>query len=358
LDNDSDPDGILDVASVAVIEEPASGQSAVDLQTGAIDYTPNPGPAREDRFRYQACDTQGSCAQAAVVVTITNLPPIVQGDSADIKRAQSISINVLANDRDPEGALDPTTVRLLRQPDHGQATVQPDATIAYLTIARSFDGDVFDYQVCDAQGLCAQATVTVTATATAMIAAGDRAATPSRTAVLIAVLANDQAPDSQIDPSSLKVVRDPANGQTNLDLQAGTIEYIPDSKCEISGSLQIVVACGKTTFIGDDNFEYQVCNTEGECANAQVSITVTNQSPILEGDAVVTTRNTPVSIPISDNDSDPEDELDLASLQIITQPSHGTLSADTQQSGMLYTPEKGYVGDDSFVYQLCDLRKA
>jgi CshA-type fibril repeat protein len=175
---------------------------------------------------------------------------------------------------------------------------------------------------------------------------------------VIAVLANDQAPDSQIDRSSLKVVRDPANGQTNLNSQAGTIEYIPNSKCEISGSLQIVVACGKTTFIGDDNFEYQVCNTEGECANAQVKVTVTNQSPIISDDAVVTIENTPVSIPIFDNDSDPEDELDLGALQIITQPSHGTLSADAQQSRMLYTPEKGYVGDDSFAYQLCDLRKA
>jgi len=60
-------------------------------------------------------------------------------------------VDVLANDSDPDEALDPTTLRIVEPPNpaSGTARVNADGTVTY-TLGSSYSGaDSFRYEVCD-----------------------------------------------------------------------------------------------------------------------------------------------------------------------------------------------------------------
>ena len=77
----------------------------------------------------------------------------------------SVGVNVLENDTDPDGKLDPTTVRVTQPPEHGTARVYPDGSITYTSDASYAGTDAFRYEVCDdgPERQCGIATVNITA---------------------------------------------------------------------------------------------------------------------------------------------------------------------------------------------------
>jgi hypothetical protein len=77
----------------------------------------------------------------------------------------SVAVDVLANDLDPDSALDQSTLRVIEPPTHGTARVNPDGGITYTSDA-TYDGtDSLRYEVCDRDPTprCAAATVGITA---------------------------------------------------------------------------------------------------------------------------------------------------------------------------------------------------
>ena len=75
LANDSDPDGTLDPATVAVASGPASGSTPVNSATGAITYTPSAGFSGSDSFTYTVRDNEGAVSNAATVsITVSAAP--------------------------------------------------------------------------------------------------------------------------------------------------------------------------------------------------------------------------------------------------------------------------------------------
>jgi hypothetical protein len=73
----------------------------------------------------------------------------------------AVTINVLANDSDPDG--DTLTVTILQQPEHGSAQVN-GSTIIYTPDAGYSGTDVFVYTVTDSKGATASASITITIT--------------------------------------------------------------------------------------------------------------------------------------------------------------------------------------------------
>lgn len=112
-------------------------------------------------------------------------------------------------------------------------------------------------------------------------------------------------------------------------------------------------------FVGADSFTYSVCDSQNACSQATVTITVTNQAPIAVGDFYIVRGPTNVG-PVLIKDKDPEDDHkqmgDSVTEQIAEFPQHGILygmsvyTPDTKY----YVPENGYVGRDSFKYNVCD----
>ncbi|MDD3079626.1 MAG: gliding motility-associated C-terminal domain-containing protein [Paludibacter sp.] len=89
-------------------------------------------------------------------------------------------------------------------------------------------------------------------------------------------------------------------------------------------------------------------------ANDSATVTSVNQSPIANPDSVTTKMDIPVLISILDNDVPGSTSLNTDSIQIISQPQHGTVIVQPDGT-VLYTPDENYVGTDQFTYTVKDI---
>jgi HD-GYP domain-containing protein (c-di-GMP phosphodiesterase class II) len=108
--------------------------------------------------------TTTTTASTTTTTTAANQPPNAQNDGADIAilTTSSVLIPVLTNDTDADGTIDASTLVIVTQPppSEGHATIvggQLRYTRSVLTPATSFV-----YRICDDDGACSQATVTIT----------------------------------------------------------------------------------------------------------------------------------------------------------------------------------------------------
>jgi hypothetical protein len=76
-------------------------------------------------------------------------------------------------------------------------------------------------------------------------------------------------------------------------------------------------------------------------------------APVANDDAASTPEDTPVVIPVTANDSDPDGDLVLATVRILMPPAAGT--ARTAGDGTTtYAPNPDATGTDIFTYEVCD----
>jgi CSLREA domain-containing protein len=101
---------------------------------------------------------------ACQVVFSSNLPPTAGDDAAATDEDVSVEVDVLANDDDPDGAIDATTVAVTSGPGNGSTAVDPvTGAITYTPDADFFGTDSFTYTVDDDEGTPSNAaTVTIT----------------------------------------------------------------------------------------------------------------------------------------------------------------------------------------------------
>src|SRR5262249_43812194 len=79
LANDSDPDGSINPASVAVSTGPTHGTTAINATTGVITYTPTTGYIGTDTFQYTVADNQSVRSTSATVPVPVRAPPASSG---------------------------------------------------------------------------------------------------------------------------------------------------------------------------------------------------------------------------------------------------------------------------------------
>ncbi|MEI4548483.1 Ig-like domain-containing protein [Pseudoalteromonas spongiae] len=81
-----------------------------------------------------------------------NSAPIANDDSVIVKEDNAIVINLLVNDSDAEGELDPTSIEFT-QPNNGTVSINSDGNVVY-TPKPNFNGDdAFNYSVADSAGV-------------------------------------------------------------------------------------------------------------------------------------------------------------------------------------------------------------
>jgi hypothetical protein len=191
---------------------------------------------------------------------LCDFPPVANDDATTVPEDTSVRIDVAGNDTDREGALNLGSVAVVRGPARGTATVDLTGQVTYTPAADWNGTDVFEYQICDAGGLCDTATVTVTVEPVddAPVAANDAATTAEDVPVAIDVLANDTDVDGNLDPRTVVVEPSPGNGTAWVDPMTGWVTYTPDPGT-----------------YGTVTFGYRVCDAGGLCALATVTIEVT-----------------------------------------------------------------------------------
>lgn len=152
LSNDTDIDTAIDPRTITITSLPSSG-SAVVNQTGVIEYTAGAGFRGVDQLGYTVRDGAGNVSNEAFVTITINNAPVAVDDSTFTFKNEAITIDVLDNDSDLDGTLDPSTVQIVASPSpSGTATIQDDGTIVF-TPSAEFFGDVqFSYVVADDVG--------------------------------------------------------------------------------------------------------------------------------------------------------------------------------------------------------------
>jgi hypothetical protein len=90
-----------------------------------------------------------------------NCPPLARDDFASTVNGIPVTINVLANDSEPNG--DTMTVTGVTQPANGTAVINPNQTVTYDPVCAFQGTDTFTYTVSDGQGGTDTATVSVRA---------------------------------------------------------------------------------------------------------------------------------------------------------------------------------------------------
>ncbi len=93
-----------------------------------------------------------------------NLPPVANDDTALVARGGNVVIDVLANDSDNDGVLNPATLTITTPPSHGSLAIDPlTGAVTYAHDASQVGRDAFEYTVRDEVGALSNvATVTLT----------------------------------------------------------------------------------------------------------------------------------------------------------------------------------------------------
>ena len=138
------------------------------------------------------------------------------------------------------------------------------------------------------------------------------------------------ASDADNDPLLYQITSQPAHG--TLSGNAPNLVYAPNAN-----------------YAGGDSFTFQANDGQLDSNIATVSITVNpvtsnNHAPIANAQNVVTGQNSPATILLTATDQDG----DVLTYRVLTQPTHGTLSGNPPN--LLYTPNQGYQGNDSFTF--------
>jgi VCBS repeat-containing protein len=256
LSNDHDADG----GTLAITESQQASNGTVVVQNGKILYTPNTGYIGEDSFTYTASDGQGGSAVASVTVTVRppNQAPTATADTAATIKDTLVTIDVLANDTDPDG--DTLSIVSVAAGSNGTAIVQA-GKVVYTPNSGFVGSDTFTYTMSDGQGGSAIGNVSVSVAPppnSAPTANDDIAATTTDTATLINVLANDSDADS--DVLSISNLSAATNGVVAIN--NGQVSYTPNSG-----------------FSGLDSFTYTVSDGQGGTDVGNVSVSVGLASP-------------------------------------------------------------------------------
>ncbi|MDH5556855.1 MAG: Ig-like domain-containing protein, partial [Alphaproteobacteria bacterium] len=341
LGNDTDIDG--DMLTAAVSVAPANG-SAVVNPDNTITYTPNPAFSGIDSFEYTASDPGLLTSSAIVTITVDAPPALFAADDA-YATDEDVALNVLApgvlgNDTPLPGE---TAVLVANVPAAaGNVVLAPDGSFVYTPALNFYGAAVFTYKKIDGIGgesNVASVTITVNPVNNdAPVAADDTYSTTQGTALVLTapgVLGNDIEPDGQA--LTAVWVSDPANGTLALGPD-GSFTYTPNAP-----------------FYGSDSFQYAASDGDAGTLDSLATVTITvNGAPIAGADAYVTIRDTALTVPppgVLVNDSDPES--DPMTISLVSGTTNGTLTW-YGNGGFIYTPAAGYVGPDSFTYEVSD----
>ncbi|HJZ90593.1 MAG TPA: Ig-like domain-containing protein, partial [Gemmataceae bacterium] len=325
--------------SVRISRAPAGGRVTVDPETGAITYTASTTFAGTDTFRYTARDASGHFGSATVSIRINR--PVAADDWVDTDGTNSVTINVLENDTDPDGNqhIDyPGSVIQVSSPAHG--TVRFDAasnSFSYTAFANFAGTDSFQYVVTDDAG-AASLPATVFVRVNRPVAADDFAIAHGTNSVTINVLENDTDPDGNehIDyTGSVTQISGPAHGTVTFD--------------PLTNSFTYTAFAG---FTGTDSFRYIVTDDAG-ASSLPATVRISVEAPFVLSTSAAVTGST--TIDIRGLASHPEGNAALASFAVVTPPEHGHLTIDAVHWTITYVADAGYSVPDTFAVKVTDI---
>ncbi|HCU4784605.1 TPA: tandem-95 repeat protein [Escherichia coli] len=275
----------------------------------------------------------GGTTTATLAITVTPVAD-VKDDSATTHAGVPVTIDAIGNDRfvNPDQAITGVT-----QGAHGSVAIE-NGQLVYTPNAGYVGQDTFTYTVTSG-GVTETAAVSVVMTNTVPVADGEIVTTPEDTAIGGELLTNDRDPDG--DP--LHIAGFTVGGQTAQ----------PGDTVQLAGVGALTVnrdGSYRFTPVADWNgtapvVTYTVSDgNDGGTATALLVITVT---PVVDvkDDRATTHAGDPVTVDALGNDRFVNPDQAITG---VTQGAHGSVAIENGQ--LVYTPNAGYVGQDTFTY--------
>ena len=352
--NDYDREGQA-IAVVSVGDGNKAGHGVVDLLDGtSVTYVPYLGYSGADEFDYTIVDESGHTDTATVHLQLfpadsPNRPPIATPDHVKTRLGRAVTIDVLANDIDPER--DMLTVRTFGENGSAKITETPGPT--RLPALRYQPPDTpgvytFTYQAADPQG-----------------------GTSSKTLVTVDVLGDDAANEP---PKALPdAIRLPVGKTATLDVKANDTDADGDeltigtpigaSGVDVavrSQLLDITLQPGASNlsvvyYTLDDGTREPGHTVRGHVLVVRIPDTAPNRPPVANPDAERVVVGNSVKIPVTANDADPD--LDPIRLLSVDQPADGAGTTTVEGNAVRFTPNLPNISESTtvtFTYKIGD----
>jgi len=352
LVNDSDPEGDNLTVNTTPINE-MNGTVIIDAE-GNYTFTPDPDFTGTASFQYEVCDDGNpvACNIAIVVIEVvdnsnpTNNDVVGLPDNFISEGDSTLTVNVLANDSDPDGDNLIINTTPVTSPTNGTVVINPDGTIEYTPSPGFIGTEVFSYEVCDdgIPVMCDTVDVTIEVIpengVNDLYATDDANTGEENESMSGNVILNDNDPEGGTLTVTTTPLSPPTNGTLTLDTD-GTYVYEPDPE-----------------FVGNDQFIYLVCD-DGvpiACDSATVYLTVldSKDAPVVISNPITTPEDSIGTVCM--NIIDPNDGDTFTANLCPGSPMNGTVTTDLT-GGVLcveYTPDMGYTGSDDICMIVCD----
>jgi len=309
-------------------------------ENGKFTYQAPSSLRGEQSFSFVSYDKDGLESEPATVLILVTAskPPTAEGMT--FETAMNAVLTDSLNVRDYDGSI--ADVKVIDTTQYGELTVGSDGTFVYTPNNFYCGIDRFTYYAIDNKGdesPAAEVTIIIgmeyeaVAYNSTLITERDSFVSGSLTA---RAKINKYAETEEEKPYITEVIvtREPKYGTLVFD-DLLNVTYTPF-----------------TDFAGTDSFSYKaLCSDGGETNEASVSlITVPNQKPSASSMSVACLENYRYDGQFICDDLDGT----VKGYTVVTQPQNGTLTVDSNNGTFVYTPNRGFTGNDSFVFTVTD----
>ena len=301
---------------------------------GSFTYTPATNFFGTVSASYQACDAANACVTGIISIQVISIndTPVAPNVNITINEDQPTSgIATGISDADHSNL----TITVTTDAQNGNFTISNSGAYTYAPSANFFGTESITYNVCDPAGLCASGNITIQITSVEDLpqVSGESLAIVEGNTLTGNVSTNDS--DGDGDPLSYSILSAAQNGVLSLNTD-GTFSFIPN-----------------IGFLGNETINYMVCDDNGNCASATLTIDVL-------------TSNTDPTVVSSTFTIDEDEILSSSLLEFVTDAEGGiftftTLEAPAQgniqwlgNGHFNFTPAPNFNGNDSFTYRVCD----
>ena len=298
--NDTDPAG--GALSVTIVDGPNNGTAGVN-GAGNIVYTPDSAFFGADTLIYKVCNSSCLCDTAYVIYDVQTHPPCGAGVPSYYRNGNATSVPSSLGVTNPNGA-----IGIPDQVDGGNGQ------------SAKINNVVNDYIVMDL-------TDTVYSGDTVVV----RIAPDNNSANTIRVQAN--LTNAWGSPST----------STDFNLPAANGKIYSNYNLILTGNARYIRVIQITTTNNVDvdavSYDYWYCGI------------MPNNPPVAIDDSVTTNVNRAVFNNVKANDSDPDGN---SITQSIISPAASNGTAVVSGTGIVYTPNFGFIGKDTVTYKICD----
>jgi len=324
LGNDTDANG--NTLSVSGVGQATHGTTT--FTASGVTYTPNANYSGIDSFTYTATDGSltGTATVTVTVTAVDDSPGAVNDTTTVTEDSGTTLIPVLTNDTDIDAG--PKTITGVTQPTGGTVTFT-GTTLSYTPNANYNGIDSFTYTLNG--GSTATVTVAATAVDDSPAAVNDTTTVAEDSGTtLIPVLANDTDVDG--GPKTITGVTQGAHG--TVAFTGATLSYTPNAN-----------------FNGTDTFTYTL--NGGSSATVAVTVTAVDDPPVVPNQNFTVVQGTTVAFDIFTGASDVEGDRIYVVYGSVQTVQHGvTYHPGSPESLYTYTPNPGFIGQDTYSYRV------